>query len=103
MEFTEVSAAAETLLFLKNSDPEFIFNVNGYEHFMKERVEMVRYIKEKMKVHVAHKSVLAAKLEYNLFIRARSLHEYNNKETLKKRIVDVVDESRKRCQKTNVL
>ncbi len=102
MEFTDASAV-DLLLFLKNSDPEVIHYIKGSEHFLNERLEMVKYIKGKFKEHVTYKCALAAKVEYSLYISARNIDEYNDKDTLKKRIDGVVDKSRQRIHKTNVL
>jgi hypothetical protein len=96
MEFTDASAV-DLLLFLKNSDPEVIHYIKDSEHFLNERLEMVKYIKNRMKQHVQFKCALAAKLEHHLYISACNIDEYNDKETLKKRIDDVVDKSRKKC------
>ena len=96
MEFTD-AAAVDLLFFLKNSDPEVIHYVAGSDQFLNERLEMVKYITGKLKEHVAHKCALAAKLEHHLYISAQNISEYNDKETLKKRIDDVVDKSRKKC------
>ena len=96
MEFTD-TAAVGLLTFLKNSDPEVIYFIKDSEHFLNERLEMVKYIKGKFKEHVTYKCALAAKLEHHLYISACNIDEYNDKETLKKRIDDVVDKSRKKC------
>ena len=96
MEFTDTSAV-DLLIFLKNSDPEVIHYVAGSDQFLNERLEMVKYITCKLKEHVTHKCALAAKLEHHLYISAQNISEYNDKETLKKRIDDVVDKSRKKC------
>ena len=96
MEFTD-TAAVGLLTFLKNSDPEVIHYIKDSEHFLNERLEMVKYIKGKFKEHVTYKCALAAKLEHHLYISARNIDEYNDKDTLKKRIDDVVDKSRKKC------
>ena len=101
MEFTD-TAAVGLLTFLKNSDPEVIYFIKDSEHFLNERLEMVKYIKNRMKQHVQFKCALAAKLEHHLYISARNIDEYNDKETLKKRIDGVVDKSRQRIHKTNV-
>jgi hypothetical protein len=102
MEFTDVSAA-DMLLFLKKSDPDVIYYADGSDYYMKERVAMVQYLKDRMKQHVPYKSALAAKFEYSLYINAHNIYDYNDKQTLKKRIDDVVDKSHQRIHKTNVI
>ena len=102
MEFPDTSAV-DLLIFLKNSDPEVIHYVAGSDQFLNERLEMVQYLKDRMKQHVPYKSAIAAKLEQSLYISAHNIFEYNDKETLKTRIDDVVDKMRQRIHKTNVL
>ncbi len=85
--------AAESLIKMKNSDPDFLFDYERVKQHASVRWEMFNILKiiSQKKGH-PKPSNFAAKLEYALFKRASTMREYIDMSTINQRIQEIIRE-----------
>jgi hypothetical protein len=85
--------AAESLIKMKNSDPDFLFDYERVKEHASVRWEMFNILKVVLiKNGLTRPSNCAAKLEYMLFKRASTIREYIDMSTINQRIHEIIEE-----------
>ena len=85
--------AAETLVKMKNSDPDFLFDYERVKEHASVRWEMFNILKMILvKKGHSRPSNCAARFEYVLFKRASTISDYMEISTLNRRIQEIVQE-----------